>query len=56
MQQKEHDGMTSSSAEERRQKNQRDPSSKSRSAQTTAQPINPPLLIDGLEAVRDSHC
>lgn len=43
-------------AEERRQKNQRQPRRDFRSSEPVAEPVGPPLLIDGPEAVRDSHC
>lgn len=42
--------------DDRRGKNQRDRRCEHRSAQPTAAPVNPPLMIDGPEAVRDSHC
>jgi hypothetical protein len=48
--------MTDNNAEERRKKNQREPRRDSRSTEQTSEPINPPLLIDGPELVRDSHC
>ena len=43
-------------AEERRKKNQREPRRDSRSPQQPLEPINPPLISDGPELVRDSHC
>lgn len=48
--------MTSDNAEDRRRKTQSQPRREPRSAQPAAEPVNPPLLIDGPEAVRDSHC
>lgn len=43
-------------AEERRQKNQREPRRDSRSPERPPEPISPPLISDGPELVRDSHC
>ena len=48
--------MEHAKAEERRQKNQRRSRPDLRSSEPVAEPISPPLLIDGPEAVRDSHC
>ena len=43
-------------AEERRKKNQREPRRDSRSPEQPLEPINPPLISDGPELVRDSRC
>ena len=48
--------MTNEPAEDRRKKNQREPRKDSRSSQREAEPITPPLINDGPELVRDSHC
>jgi hypothetical protein len=56
MQHKEPDGMTNEPGEERRKKNQREPARESRPSQPEAEPITPPLVTDGPELVRDSHC
>jgi hypothetical protein len=53
---KEHDDMEHELAEERRKKNQREPRRDSRSTERPAEPINPPLIIHGPEAVRDGYC
>jgi hypothetical protein len=56
MQHKEPDDMTEEAAEQRRKKNQREPRRESHSSQPEAEPITPPLITDGPELVRDSHC
>jgi hypothetical protein len=48
--------MTDEPAEERRKKNQREPRGDHRPSQPEAEPITPPLITDGPELVRDSHC
>jgi hypothetical protein len=48
--------MTDEPAEERRKKNQWEPRGDRRSSQPEAEPITPPLITDGPELVRDSHC
>jgi hypothetical protein len=48
--------MASEPAEDRRKKNQREPRRDSRSSEPQSEPITPPLIIDGPELVRDSHC
>jgi hypothetical protein len=56
MQHEEHEIMEHGKAGERHQKNQRPPHRDVSSSEPVAEPISPPLLIDGPEAVRDSHC
>jgi hypothetical protein len=56
MQHEEHDIMDYDKASERQQKNQRQPRRAVSSSEPVAEPISPPLLIDGPEAVRGSHC
>jgi hypothetical protein len=48
--------MTHEPAEDRRNKNQREPRRDSSSSPPEATPITPPLITDGPELVRDSHC
>ena len=48
--------MTNVSAEDRSKKDQREPRRDSRPSQPEAEPITPPLITDGPELVRDSHC
>lgn len=48
--------MANEGAEDRRKKNQREPRRDSRSSQPPSEPIPPPLISDGPELVRDSHC
>ena len=56
MQHEEHAIMDYDKASERRQKNQRQPRRDLPSSEPAVEHIGPPLLIDGPEAVRDSHC
>jgi hypothetical protein len=48
--------MTNEPAEEHRKNNQRDQHQDSRSSEPPSRPITPPLIVDGKELVRDSHC
>jgi hypothetical protein len=48
--------MANEPAEDRRKKNQREPRRDSRASEPQSEPISPPLMIDGLELIRDSHC
>jgi len=48
--------MANEPAEDRRRKNQREPRRDSGSSEPQSGPITPPLIIDGPELVRDSHC
>jgi hypothetical protein len=50
------DDMTNKPAEERRKTKQREPRRDPRSAEPPLEPIVPPLIVDGKELVRDSHC
>ncbi len=48
--------MTNEPAEDGRNKNQREPSGDSRLSDPPFEAITPPLIVDGPELVRDSHC
>jgi hypothetical protein len=48
--------MANEGAENRRKKNQREPRRGFRSSEPQSEPVTPPLMIDGPELVRDSHC
>jgi hypothetical protein len=48
--------MTNVAAEDQPKKNQRQPRRDSRPDDSQSEPITPPLIVDGPELVRDSHC
>jgi hypothetical protein len=56
MQQMEHDDMSTESSEDRRTEEARKKRRTSHPSPPSPGPVSPPLLNDGLEAVRDSHC
>jgi hypothetical protein len=56
MQQLERDNMTELSAENQGEKDKREPTRDSRSSRSQVKPNLPPLMIDGLEQVRDPNC
>jgi hypothetical protein len=56
MQQMEHDVMTSENPQSKSTATERKPAGSVRSRPQPSQPGGPPLVHDGLETLRDSHC
>jgi hypothetical protein len=56
MQQMEHDVMASENPQSKSTATERKPAGSVRSRPQPSQPSGPPLVHDGLETLRDSHC